>query len=70
MKKFARTTMRPIIRGSHPKTERLSIRAGHYLNLLKIFGGWLFSFGKHATIKLDSLKGGARPIGRENQNKY
>ena len=59
--------MHPIIRGSHPKTERLSIRAGLYLTLLKIIAGWLFSFGKHAIIKLDSIKGGARPIGRENQ---
>ena len=60
--------MHPIIRGSHPKTERLSIRAGHYLNLLKIFGGWLF--GKHAPTGVDSTKGGARPVGREIENKY
>lgn len=66
MKKLARTTTYHTIRGSQPKAEMLSHRAGHILSLLRIFDGWLFGFRKHAPMGANSNKGGAHPVGRED----
>jgi hypothetical protein len=70
MKKLARITTHHTIRGSQPKAEMLSQRASHILSLLGIFDRWFFGFRKNTPMRDDSIKGGARPNGREIQNKY
>jgi len=70
MKKLARITTHHTIRGSQPKAETSLRPASHSVYLLQIFDRWLIGFRKHAPTGLDPIKGGARPIGREIQNKY
>ena len=70
MKKLARITTHHTIRSSQPKAEMLSHRASHILGLVRILDGWLFGFRKNSPVWVDSIKGGARPAGREIQNKY
>jgi hypothetical protein len=70
MKKLARITTHHTIRGSQPKAETLSSRAGRSVYLLQIFDRWLSGSRKNTPMRADSIKGGARPNGREIQNKY
>jgi len=69
MKKLARTTRYRTIRGSQPKAERLSSRAGHSAYLVQILDRWLVGFRKHAPVGVNSKKGGTRPLGRDIENK-
>ena len=69
MKKLARTTRYRTIRGSRPKEERLSSRISHSVYLVQAFDRWLVGFRKHAPVGVESKKGGARPLGRDIENK-
>lgn len=67
MKKLARTTRYHTIRSSQLKAKRLSGRIGHFPSYLGIFDRWLIGLRKWAPMKINSVTGGARPNGRENQ---